>query len=167
MKYYSILIFAFILFLNNDVSAQVEKSKVKENKKTDPVIEHKKKELAKAEVEKTAIAEDNSFVYTTADINPQFKGGLENQNQWIQQNLSYPQAVIEQKKEGKVIVEFIVEKDGKITNPVIVRDAVGLGAGDAVIQMMKKMPYFIPGQLKGQPVRVKYVMPVSIKFNQK
>jgi protein TonB len=79
---------------------------------------------------------------------------------WVQHNVKYPIVAMENGIEGKVYVEFVIEKDGKVTNPVIIRD-IGGGCGDEVLKALEKMPNWVPGKQRGKPVRVRMTIPVK------
>jgi len=81
-------------------------------------------------------------------------------------NLQYPEEALLLKTEGMVVVQFIIEMDGTVTNATIVRD-IGNGCGDEAVRVVKSMPAFIPGKLNGHPVRVKYYLPVKFKIGGK
>lgn len=85
---------------------------------------------------------------------------------FIYDNLQYPEEALSLKTEGMVVVQFIIEADGTVTNATIVRD-IGNGCGDEAVRIVKSMPAFIPGKLDGLPVRVKYFLPVKFKIGGK
>ena len=83
--------------------------------------------------------------------------------EFIYQNLRYPALARENGVEGTVVVSFIVEKNGKITEPKIVRE-IGGGCGDEVMRVVNLMPTWIPGKQRGEVVRVQYNLPVRFKL---
>lgn len=113
----------------------------------------------------TGFQNDNSVkVHTEVDELPQFKGGNEALYKWIGETIKYPEAAQKNKKEGVVTAQFIIEKDGKISNATILKDEVGYGADKEVLQLLENMPYWSPGKLNNEPVRVQYSIPVSFKL---
>jgi protein TonB len=66
--------------------------------------------------------------------------------------------------EGRVILNFIVEKDGSLSDVRIVRD-IGGGCGKEAVRLVQAMPKYLPGKQNGQAVRVKYTLPVAFKLN--
>jgi protein TonB len=74
---------------------------------------------------------------------------------YIEKNLKYPEAAKEANIEGKIAIEFIIEKDGSITN-IKVRKDIGYGCGDEVVRILKEMPKWKPAMQRGKPVRFKY-----------
>jgi len=77
---------------------------------------------------------------------------------------NYPAIAKEANIEGRVIVEFVVERDGQISHLKILRD-IGGGCGQEAINVLKNMPKWKPGRQQGVPVRVKYIIPVVFKLD--
>ena len=94
---------------------------------------------------------------------PEFPGGEEALYQFLGSNLSYPDTAKEQNITGKVIVSFVVEKDGRITNAKVTKD-IGGGCGDEALRVVNKMPRWKPGRQKGKPVRVQFSLPFLFKL---
>jgi TonB family protein len=86
--------------------------------------------------------------------------------EFIYQNLRYPALARENEVEGTVVVSFIVERNGKITEPKIVRE-IGGGCGDEVLRVVNLMPTWIPGKQKGEAVRVQFNLPVRFQLENK
>ncbi len=83
--------------------------------------------------------------------------------QFIYSNIKYPPIARENGVEGTVYVKFVVEKDGKITAPEIVRD-IGAGCGEEALRVVQMMPPWEPGKQRGRPVRVQFNLPVKYKL---
>lgn len=103
-------------------------------------------------------------VYNVVEIQPEFPGGQEAMYKFIGANLKYPAEAKANKIEGKVIAQFIVEKDGTVSTPTIVRDAVGHGASEAVLRVINSMPKWKSGKHQGEDVRVQYTLPFTFKL---
>ncbi len=99
---------------------------------------------------------DPSFI--VVEQMPEFPGGEEALYQFLGSNLSYPDTAKEQNITGKVIVSFVVEKDGRITNAKVIKD-IGGGCGAEALRVVNKMPRWKPGKQKGKPVRVQFSLP--------
>ena len=99
---------------------------------------------------------DPSFI--VVEQMPEFPGGEEALYQFLGSNLSYPDTAKEQNITGKVIVSFVVEKDGRITNAKVIKD-IGGGCGEEALRVVNKMPRWKPGKQKGKPVRVQFSLP--------
>ncbi len=84
---------------------------------------------------------------------------------YLAQNIRYPAAAKEDGIQGRVVLQFVVDKDGSVTNIVIQRD-IGGGCGKEAERVVRSMPKWKPGKQNGQPVRVYYTLPVSFKLQE-
>jgi len=105
-------------------------------------------------------------VLTDIDKEPEFPGGQAAFNKFVADNLKYPTIARENGVEGTVVLNFVVEEDGRITNIEIRRD-IGNGCGTEAMRLVRAMPKWVPGQHNGRPVRVMYTLPVLFKLNKK
>ena len=94
---------------------------------------------------------------------PAFHGGDAALRKYLAENTHYPEEAKEKGVQGRVVVNFVVEKDGSITDVKVVRGIDPLLDKEAV-RVVKTMPKWIPGKQSLVPVRVKYVLPVSFKL---
>lgn len=94
---------------------------------------------------------------------PEFPGGENAMYKYLVDNLKYPEQAKKEKITGKVIVSFVVEKDGRITNAKVTKD-IGGGCGDEALRVVNKMPRWKPGKQKGKPVRVQFSLPFLFKL---
>ncbi len=83
--------------------------------------------------------------------------------EFIYSNIKYPQLAKETRIEGVVVVQFVVEKDGSITDVKVVRD-IGGGCGEEAMRVVKMMPKWIPGKQRGRPVRVLFNLPIRFQL---
>lgn len=83
--------------------------------------------------------------------------------QFIYTNIKYPAEARENGIEGMVVVKFVVEKNGSVTNAEIARD-IGSGCGREALRVVRLMPDWEPGKQKGRPVRVQFNLPVKFKL---
>lgn len=102
-------------------------------------------------------------VYTVAEVMPSFPGGNSELIKYIHANLKYPEAAQQQGIQGRVIVTYVVEKDGSITQAEIIRSLDPLLDAEA-IRVINSMPKWTPGKDKGKTVRVKYTVPAVFKL---
>ncbi len=109
-------------------------------------------------------AQNEEPIYVVVDQMPEFPGGPNGLGNFIRSNLSYPRTALDNKVEGIVLASFIVEKDGKVTNPLIVK-SLGSGCDEEVIRLINMMPAWKPGIKEGKEVRVKLSIPVEFKLN--
>ena len=108
---------------------------------------------------------DDSEVYTgVVDVMPEYPGGMNAMFDFIQKNVKYPESAKKKGIEGKVYVQFVVEKDGSISDINILR-GVSKDIDAEAVRVVKAMPKWKPGIQKGKPVRVQYTMPFSFKLS--
>ena len=105
------------------------------------------------------LQKDDSTIFSDVDDDPQFPGGMDSVRAWITRHMDWS-LFRECDITGKVIVAFIVETDGTITDVVKLRD-IGCHVGDEVVKAVGMMPKWIPGKLNGNVVRVRYVLPYA------
>ena len=94
---------------------------------------------------------------------PQFPGGEEAFMKYIEENLVYPEKAKEDSITGKVLVKFVVEADGSITNVEVIRSANKILDEEAV-RVIKNMPKWIPGMQGDKPVRTLMKMPINFQM---
>lgn len=109
-------------------------------------------------------ANDNRISEKTNVKQPQFPGGIEKFYMFVGQNFRMPEEFSKHKMEGKLFVEFMVEKDGSLSEFKIVKD-LGYGVSDEVIRVLKLSPKWIPATENGQTVRVMYSLPITLQSN--
>ncbi len=106
---------------------------------------------------------DGEVIYNKVDEMPMFPGGLDGLMEYLNTNIVYPPVAAENNVEGKVLVQFVVEKDGSVGDVKILR-SVEINLDYEAIRLCKRMPKFEPGKLDGKPVRVWYVLPINFKL---
>ena len=109
---------------------------------------------------------DDAPAFQVVEEMPEFPGGMGECLKFLAKNVKYPMESQQAGVQGKVIVQFVVEKDGSIANPKVVRNLDPNLDGEA-IRVISIMPKWKPGMQKGQPVRVKYTVPVTFKLDGK
>ena len=105
----------------------------------------------------------NDKVLEKAEVMPQFPGGDQAMMKFVSENVQYPEEAKEKEISGRVLVGFIVEKDGSVNEVKIVR-GIGGGCDEEAVRVVKVMPKWKPGKEKGKPVRVSYMMPIFFKL---
>jgi len=108
-------------------------------------------------------SENQEDLYEIVERSPSFPGGPSAMMAFIAKNLSYPPEALSYSIEGTVVVEFIVERDGSLSNIKAIKD-IGGGCGDAVVEVIAAMPLWEPGSQRDTPVRVKMRAPVRFKI---
>lgn len=114
----------------------------------------------------TAIGEDGkSVTYTKSRaVPPQFKGGYQGFGRYLGNNIKYPDYAREQNIQGQVILSFVVEKNGELTE-IKVNKSVDPGLDAEAVRVLKESPKWLPGTRFGKPVRVIYSVPVSFSLS--
>lgn len=109
-------------------------------------------------------AEDNS-VYNAAGLSemPEPVGGAQAWGKFLQRNLRYPAIAEEQGISGRVLLSFIIEKDGSLSSITVDRKA-GFGFDEEALRVLKKAAAWKPGMQNGRPVRVKYSIPINFRL---
>ena len=110
-----------------------------------------------------ATKETDEILFCTQQIPAQFPGGQEALMKWIEQNKVYPQKALKKGIEGRVIVQFVVKKDGTVTNGKIVRGVDPLLDKEA-LRLVSIMPKWSPGRFAGKDTRFTYNLPLLFKL---
>ena len=120
-----------------------------------------KEEIAAPEPPKQQVEENK--VFDVVEQMPSFPGGMGALMSWLNQNIKYPVIAAENGVQGRVIVQFVVEKDGSITD-VKVAKSVDPSLDKEASRVVSAMPKWTPGKQNGSAVRVKYTVPVTFKL---
>ena len=107
---------------------------------------------------------DNEKVYQVVGQQPNFPGGKEELFKYLAYNMIYPADAAKNKIEGRVLVTFVVEHDGSISN-VNVANSVYPSLDKESIRVVNGMPKWIPGKANGKTVRVKYTIPITFRLS--
>ena len=106
---------------------------------------------------------ESSHVFDVVDLRPTFPGGQEALLTWLSSNIHYPPIAEEKGIQGKVVVSFVIEPDGSISNVTVVH-GVDQSLDEEAVRVVKSMPKWNPGKQNGQAVRVKYNLPITFKL---
>jgi len=109
---------------------------------------------------------NNDSIYEICEVMPQFPGGDQAMMEFVASNVHYPEEAKEKGIEGRVFVNFVVEKDGSVTE-VKVRKGIGKLCDEEAVRVVKSMPKWTPGMQDGKPVRVHYNLPFFFKLKEK
>ena len=105
----------------------------------------------------------NKDIYDQVETMPEFPGGVEKLMEYVAMNVRYPKDAEEKSIQGRVIATFVIEKDGSITGAKIVR-SIDPALDAEALRVINGMPNWKPGTQKGEPVRVKYTIPISFRL---
>ena len=117
--------------------------------KNEVVVEEKKPEPEK--------------IFTAVEESPKFPGGDKAMYEFLSKNIRYPEMAAQNNIQGRVTVQFVVEKDGSIGEVKVVRGK-DPDLDKEAVRVVKSMPKFIPGKMNGQAVRVWYTLPINFKL---
>ena len=119
--------------------------------------------LTTVSAQKTVVAKKNQQVFDVVEKMPEYPGGQAALFEYLQKNVKYPADAEKKKVEGRVLVTFIVNTDGSITDIEVVRKTFPSLDAEAV-RVISGMPRWKPGEQKGQKVRVKYTVPLTFRL---
>ena len=121
--------------------------------------------LATVQAQKTFVSqkEQKPEVFMVVENMPEYPGGNEAMIAFFAKNMKYPADVQKNKVQGRVLVTFVVERDGTITDVQVAKPTFP-SLDDEAMRLVKKMPKWKPGTQRGVPVRVKFTLPVVFKL---
>ena len=106
---------------------------------------------------------DENGIHQVCEEMPEFPGGMRECMNWLGKNVNYPATAQEKGIQGRVIIQFVVERDGSITEPKVVR-GVDPDLDKEALRVVSAMPNWKPGKHKGEVVRVKYTLPIMFRL---
>jgi protein TonB len=110
------------------------------------------------------IDDDKTYDKGGVEVEPEPYGGVAAWSKFLQKNLRYPAEAVDKGMSGKVWVSFIVEKNGHISS-IVVEKGAGYGMDEEALRVLSLAPPWKPGKQNGQPVRVKYTLPLNFMIN--
>ena len=119
--------------------------------------------LTTVSAQKTVVAKKNQQVFDVVEKMPEYPGGQAALFEYLQKNVKYPADAEKKKVEGRVLVTFVVNTDGSITDIEVVRKTFPSLDAEAV-RVISGMPKWKPGEQKGKKVRVKYSVPLIFRL---
>ena len=125
------------------------------------VVTTKKAIAAKAE--ETDSSDTPQEVFNVVEKMPEFEGGVANMLEYLRKNIKYPAEAIKNGTQGRVVVQFVVNKDGSITDANVVK-SVSPELDAEALRVVQSMPKWIPGEQRGEKVRVQFTLPVQFKL---
>jgi protein TonB len=131
------------------IQSSEENNQAVEIKYVAPVVEEEEPEEAE--------------IFMVVEEMPEFPGGMAECLKFLGKNIKYPTIAQENGVHGRVIVQFVVNQDGSIVDPVVVR-SVDPYLDKEALRVIKTMPKWKPGKQRGKAVRVKYTVPVTFKL---
>ena len=108
--------------------------------------------------------EEEQVVFVVVETMPEFPGGQQALFKYLSENVKYPVIAQENGIQGRVICQFVVNKDGSIVDVEVVRSGGDASLDKEAVRVIKSMPKWNPGKQRGKAVRVKYTVPVNFKL---
>ena len=126
--------------------------------------ENEQEVVIAAPVEAPQEDEEEEVVFVIVESMPEFPGGQQALFKYLSENVKYPVIAQENGIQGRVICQFVVNKDGSIVDVEVVRSGGDPSLDKEAVRVIKSMPKWKPGKQRGKPVRVKYTVPVNFKL---
>ena len=133
------------------------------NQQTETVAPDESETTIETVASATPAATTTDSVFEVAEVMPEFPGGTQALLNTIAQKLKYPPKAIDDQIEGRVVLQFIVDKQGKITDIQVLR-GITPELDQATIDVVRALPDWNPGMQDGEPVNVKYTLPIVFKL---
>ena len=108
-------------------------------------------------------ASDEGEIFQVVEQMPEFPGGMQALMAYLSKNIKYPSVAQDNGIQGRVLVSFVVNKDGSIVDPEVIK-SVDAALDHEAMRVIKAMPKWNPGKQRGKPVRVKYTVPVLFRL---
>ena len=153
-KYGTLCLIATFLVACKDANSQPQKEAVVKKE----TIADNKHQCIVDEHQGPIDPESNIFIHT--EVMPEFPGGEGKLLQFIAENIHLPKCVTSATVKGRSIIEFVVEKDGTVSDFKVVR-SLNKECDEEAVRVLKTMPKWKPGMERGKPIRVKYTVPVK------
>lgn len=118
---------------------------------------------AQVVIEDTVVNEVEEEIFVFVEDFPEFPNGEDNMYKYLGANIKYPKDALENGIQGTVVVKFVVEKDGTISNVKAIRK-IGGGCDEEAVRVVKRMPRWKPGKQRGKPVRTEFTLPIQFKL---
>lgn len=157
IKYALFVLPAFALLVAGNISCSQDASQTEDAK--EEVVAPVSPEAKEAPAEKAAEEE----IFMVVEQMPEFPGGIKELMDYLGTNVKYPENAMKKNVQGRVVVQFVVEKDGSLSEASVIR-SIDPDLDAEALRVVQTMPKWKPGMQKGQAVRVKYTLPVSFKL---
>lgn len=107
---------------------------------------------------------EDTTIYNNVEVMPSYPGDMAECYMFVARQMHYPEEAEEKGIEGRVLIRFVVEKDGRLTNFEVIETPDPL-LSDEALRVLKQMPQWIPAKNKGKDVRCRYSMPILFRLN--
>ena len=142
--------------VDDDVKTESVEIKTEDDKDVEVVIA--------PPVEAPVVEEVEEEIFVVVESMPEFPGGAQEMMKFSAENIKYPVIAQENGIQGRVICQFVIEKNGSVTDIQVVRSSGDASLDKEAERVIKNMPKWKPGKQRGKPVRVKYTIPVAFRL---
>ena len=156
---------ALLLLFSNCANKKADKVQSDTEKADTIELTAEPEKTAEPQVDITITETKGDSIYSVVETMPDFPGGQKELLSFLSRNIKYPTKAIESKIQGRVIVQFVVNKDGSIFGAKVVR-SVDPDLDKEALRVINSMPQWKPGMQKGEPVSVKYTVPIVFRNQQ-
>ena len=146
-----------IVEVPDEVEVEEKAAKIDVEVATETVVEE---QIFEKPVEEEVVEE----VFTIVEDQPLPTGGMQAFYTFIGENMTYPNQARRMAIEGKVFVQFVIDKDGSITEVQAVK-GIGAGCDEEAVRVIKNAPKWKPGKQRGRPVKVRMILPITFKLH--
>lgn len=153
---------AFSVIVSSACKSDISEPEVQDVTKISIVDESGNKETAEVTWNVSTPKEDGEVFMVVEDM-PEFPGGTEALLEYLRANFKYPERCKQEKIQGRVLVTFVVNTDGSVCDPEVVK-SVDPELDAEALRVISAMPAWKPGKQKGKEVRVKYTVPVNFRL---
>ncbi len=122
-------------------------------------------EINGQQIPSTTQGQSTDDTYFEVETQPEFRGGMTEFYRYVVENLEYPLRARKNGIEGEVVVQFVVEKDGSLSNVSAMNEIAG-GCEEEAVRVVRNSPDFKPGMQRGRPVRVKMALPIHFRLDK-
>lgn len=143
---------SLVAFANEDSATKLGVNQISKSKTDD---------IEKLNVEQN-IHEDEAFI--TYEKLPEFPGGMKELFSFLTKNMEYPKEAADSAISGRVIVQFVVDKDGSIIKPEVIQ-SVHPSLDAEALRIVSLMPKWSPGKQNGEPIKAKFTLPITFRLN--
>ena len=153
---------SIVVYMKDDVQSMEEMVVVgrgTEESKQAPKVKYTEVKVDESE------AKPSDVTFQVVEEMPEFPGGMQECMMFLAKNVKYPVSAQEAKIEGRVIVQFVVKKDGTIADPIIMR-GVSPELDAEALRVVSLMPNWKPGRQRGKAVNVKYTIPIMFRLQK-
>lgn len=110
------------------------------------------------------VEEKEDEIFLVVEENAEPVGGMQKFYEFVSKNLEYPKQARRMGVEGRVVIQMVVDKDGTLTDPKVLK-GIGSGCDEEAVRVLKSSPKWKPGKQRGKPVKVKVTVPIIFKLS--